>query len=276
MAAVTAALAAEPDIRTTAREVSRIGVFHEQMETRPTPGGFQMSKIRLLLFGVALAALLAVPGAAMAKSRDRDHDKLPDKWEKKFHLSTHKNNAKGDPDRDGLNNLGEFRSRTSPRDADSDNDGVRDANDDQDKDGVDNAEEMQEHTNPCDRDTDNDGVNDGEETIGTVAGFTEDSPGSGTGVLTITLKDNSTLSGRVDQSTEIRCRAPEHAGVHERHGDNSGPGSGDGGDNSGPGSGGDERRTCSTADLTAGTPVHEAELHGSGDSAVFEKVDLIK
>ena len=73
-------------------------VFNDQNGTRPRPGGFQVSKIRLLMFGVVVAALLAVPGAAMAKSRDRDHDKLPDKWEKKFHLSTHRNNAKGDPD----------------------------------------------------------------------------------------------------------------------------------------------------------------------------------
>src|SRR3954464_336650 len=209
-----------------------------------------MKTLRLAVIGALAAAFMVVPAVAMA-SKDRDHDKLPDKWEKKFHLSTHKNNAKGDPDRDGLNNLGEFRSRTNPRKADTDQDGINDANDDQDNDGVENAEEMQEHTNPCDRDTDNDGVNDGEETIGTVASFTEDSPGSGTGVLTITLKNNSTLTGRVDQSTEIRCRAPEHAGVHERDGGNSGPG---GGDNSGPGSE-DDRRQCTTADLTAGTPV---------------------
>jgi hypothetical protein len=225
-----------------------------------------VSKIRLLLFGVVVAALLAVPGAAMAKSRDRDHDKLPDKWEKKFHLSTHRNNAKGDPDRDGLSNLREFRAGTNPRNADTDNDGVND------------GDEMAEHTNPRDPDTDNDGVRDGAETIGTIAGFTEDSPGSGTGVLTITLNDNSTESGRVDQSTEIECRAPEQAGRHDRDGggDNSGPGSGDEGDHSGPGRDGDERSQCSTADLTAGTPVHEAELHGSGDSAVFEKVELIR
>jgi Bacterial TSP3 repeat len=214
-----------------------------------------VNKIRLLLFGMALAALLAVPGAAMAKSRDRDHDKLPDKWEKKFHLSTHKKNANGDPDHDGLNNLREFRNGTSPRDADTDNDGVND------------GDEMAEHTNPRDADTDNDGVEDGQETIGTVASFTEDSPGSGTGVLTITLNDKSTESGRVDQSTRIECRAPEQANRHDRDG---------GGDNSGPGRDGDERDQCSTADLTAGTPVHEAELNGSGDSAVFEKVELIK
>jgi hypothetical protein len=246
-----------------------------------------MSKIRLLLFGVALAALLAVPGSAMAKSRDRDHDKLPDKWEKKFHLSTHKNNAKGDPDHDGLTNLGEFRSRTNPRKADTNNNGVNDANDDQDGDGVDNQEEMQEHTNPCDRDSDNDGVNDGEETVGTVASFVEDSANPGTGVLTITLKNGSSVSGRVDSTTEIECRAPEQTSTTppgsnpkdgsddgDHHGDNSGPGSGDEGDNSGPGRG--DERQCTTADLTAGTPVHEAELHGSGDQAVFEKVKLIK
>ena len=224
-----------------------------------------MSKIRLLLFGVVLAALLAVPGSAMAKSRDRDHDKLPDKWEKKFHLSTHEKSAKGDPDHDGLNNLGEFRSHTNPRDADTDNDGVNDANDDQDNDGVDNADEMREHTNPCDRDSDNDGVGDGEETIGTVASFAEDSANPGTGVLTITLNDGSTVSGRVDSNTEIECRAPEPAGAHERDGADEGSNHG----------GGDDRQ-CTTADLTAGTPVHEAELHGSGDQAVFEKVELLK
>jgi hypothetical protein len=224
-----------------------------------------------------------VPGAAMAKSRDRDHDKLPDKWEKKFHLSTHKKSAKGNPDRDGLNNLGEFRSRTSPRDKDSDNDGIRDGVDDTDHDGIGNGEELREHTNPCDRDSDDDGIGDAEETIGTVASFTEDSPGSGTGTLTINLNGGGTLTGRVDQTTEIECRAPEHAGVHERDGGNSGPGGGDnsgpgsgGEDNSGPGSGGDERRACSTADLTAGTPVHEAEFHRSGDGNVFEEVKLIK
>ena len=110
-----------------------------------------------------------------------------------------------------------------------------------------------------------------------MASFTEDSPGSGTGVLTITLNDQSTESGRVDQSTEIECRAPEQA-RHERDGggDNSGPGGGDEGDHSGDGRDGDEHAQCTTADLTTGTPVHEAELHGSGPSALFEKVELIK
>jgi hypothetical protein len=238
-------------------------------------------KIKLLLFGVVLAALLAVPGAAMAKSHDRDHDKLPDKWEKKFHLSTHKKNAAGDPDKDGLNNLGEFKSRTNPRKADTNGNGVNDANDDQDGDGVDNADEMGEHTNPCDHDSDNDGVGDGEETTGTIASFVEDSANPGTGVLTITLPDNSTISGKVDSTTEIECRtAGDDGDRHERDrgDDNSGDdnsGDDNGGDHSGPGRGGDETQ-CSTADLTAGTMVHEAELHGSGADAVFEEIKLLK
>jgi hypothetical protein len=247
-----------------------------------------MKKFKLLLFGVVLAALLAVPGAAMAKSRDRDHDKLPDKWEHKFHLSTHHKSAKGDPDKDGLNNRGEFKSKTNPRKADSDRDGINDANDDQDDDGVDNRDEQREGTNPCDRDSDNDGTHDGDEVGGTVESFVEDSANPGTGVLTIKLADNSTISGKVDSTTEIECRTPtandDGTTTHERHGSDDGSGDdnggdrGDDGDHSGPGRGGDDgdERNCTTADLTAGTPVHEAELHGSGDSAVFEEVKLLK
>lgn len=236
-----------------------------------------MKKLKMLLFGVALAALLAVPGAAMAKSRDRDHDKLPDKWEHKFHLSTHHKSGKGDPDKDGLNNRGEFKAKTNPRKADTDSDGINDANDDQDDDGVDNADEQHEGTNPRDDDTDNDGVEDGDETSGTVDSFVEDSASPGTGVLTIKLPDDSTISGKVDSTTEIECRAPsteDDGDVHERDGgdDNSGPGSGDDGD----GDRGDDERDCTTADLTPGTPVHEAELQGSGADAVFEEVKLLK
>ena len=239
-----------------------------------------MRKIKLLLFGVVLAALLAVPGAAMAKGHDRDHDKLPDKWEHKFHLSTHHKSAKGDPDSDGLNNRGEFKSRTNPRNHDSDDDGVNDANDDRDHDGEGNRDEVRHGTNPCDRDSDDDGVHDGDEVAGTIVSFEA-------GVLTIKLRDDSTISGKVDETTEIECRSPrgdDDGARHERHDggdDNSGPGSGDDEDNddhSGPGRGDDDRneRQCTTADLTPGTKVHEAEFHHSGDGDVFEEVKLIK
>src|SRR4051812_21338482 len=251
------------------------------MDTVRTTRRVQVRKIKLLLFGVVLAALLALPAGAMA--RDRDHDKLPDKWEHKFHLSTHHKSGKGDPDKDGLNNRGEFKSKTNPRKRDSDRDGINDANDDQDDDGVDNVDEQHEGTNPCDDDTDNDGVEDGDEVGGTVVSFVEDSANPGTGVLTIKLADNSTISGKVDSTTEIECRtarADDDANddsARERHdggddGDRSGPGSGDDGDDDHSGPGRDGERDCTTADLTAGTPVHEAELKGTGADAVFEEV----
>jgi hypothetical protein len=239
-------------------------------------------KIKLLLFGVVLAALLAVPGAAMAKSHDRDHDGLPDKWEKKFGISTHRKSAKADPDKDGLNNLGEFRSHTNPRKADTNGNGINDANDDQDHDGVDNADEMNEGTNPSDADTDDDGIKDGEEVAGTIVSFTEDSANPGTGVLTIKLADNTTITGKVDSSTEIECHTAGDGSRHDRHGADDGPNHDVGDDHGGAdhhgdgGGGGSDDEHCTTADLTAGTAVHEAELHGTGDQAVFEKVDLLK
>jgi hypothetical protein len=248
-------------------------------------------KIKLLLFGVVLTALLALPAGAMAKSRDRDHDGLPDKWEHKFHLSTHHKSGKGDPDKDGLNNRGEFKSKTNPRKADSDRDGINDANDDQDDDGVDNRDEQSEGTNPCDRDSDDDGVHDGDEVGGTIVSFVEDSAKPGTGVLTIKLADDSTISGKVDSTTEIECRtAGVHGDRHDRHGSDDGPnhdagddnggdrsGSGHSGDDSGDnGEGDDDESNCTTADLTAGTAVHEAELKGTGTDAIFEEVKLLK
>jgi hypothetical protein len=53
----------------------------------------------------------------------------------------------------------------------------------------------------------------------------------------------------------------------EEAGDNSGSGS----DNSGPGS---EGGNCTTADLTPGAVVHEAELNIENGQATFEKVEL--
>jgi hypothetical protein len=223
-----------------------------------------MKKAKLLLFGVVLAALLALPGTAMAKSRDRDHDKMPDKWEKRFGLSTHRNNAKGDRDRDGLRNLAEFRMHTNPRDAD----------------------------------TDGDGVKDGNEPSGTVDSFVEDAANPGTGVLTIRLPDNSTVSGQVTRDTEIECENEqgddEQGDGGDRHDrevadDNSGPGSGDDSGDDGPnhdvneqtgdddGDNNDENENegnCTTADLTPGAVVPEAELRISGGQAVFEEVEL--
>src|SRR4051794_38133044 len=100
-----------------------------------------MKTLRRLCVVAAALALLALPGGALAHSRDRNHDRIPDRWEKKFHLSLKVNQARKDQDKDGLNNLGEFKSHTNPRHADTDNDGVEDGDEDADNDGVDNENE---------------------------------------------------------------------------------------------------------------------------------------
>src|SRR5215213_6553838 len=123
--------------------------------------------LRLLTISVAAIALLLLPAAASAKRhhapKDRNHDGIPDKWAKRHHLGKGHGMAKADPDKDGLKNRGEWRSRTNPNKADSDGDGVGDANEDPDRDDVDNGNELREHTNPRRADSDGDGKRDGKE-----------------------------------------------------------------------------------------------------------------
>jgi hypothetical protein len=81
---------------------------------------------KLLIVALALVAVLGIASSAAAKSRDRNHDKLPDRWERTHHLSLKVKQAKRDQDHDGLNNRGEYRAHTNPRDKDSDGDGIKD------------------------------------------------------------------------------------------------------------------------------------------------------
>src|SRR3954447_7614347 len=82
----------------------------------------------LLLVVTAFAALLAFAPGAMAHSwrGDRNHDRIPDRWERANHLSLKVNQAKRDQDHDGLRNRDEFMAGDNPRDADTDNDGTDD------------------------------------------------------------------------------------------------------------------------------------------------------
>jgi hypothetical protein len=200
-----------------------------------------LRRLRLALAAVALLALLVVPATASAKrhhtakNADRNHDSIPDKWEKKFHLHG-KGVAKADPDKDGLNNLAEFHSNTNPRKADSNGNGVPDASEDPDHDNVDNGNEIREGTNPLnadsngngvkdgqeDRDkdhlnnagedqagtdpvnpdTDGDGIKDGDEKAGEIVSF------DGT-TLTLKLFGGQTVSGTVDENTFIDCASAD-------------------------------------------------------------------
>jgi hypothetical protein len=104
--------------------------------------------LKWLVLPMAVFAYLAATVSAAAPG-DRDRDRLPDRWERKHHLSAATPSAKRDPDRDRLNNRRELRLRTHPRRADSDRDRLRDG-----------AEVRRFHTNPRKRDTDGDGFRD--------------------------------------------------------------------------------------------------------------------
>lgn len=203
-----------------------------------------MNRIRLLTTALVALAMLAVPGVASASRGDRDNDKLPDRWERAHHLSTRSPSASQDPDKDGLSNLGEFRSKTDPRDPDTDNDRVEDGDEDRDHDGVDNANEIEEHTSPTDADsdddgrpdgredadhdglnnagedttgndprdadTDDDGQKDGQETLGTIASFDGQT-------LTITPPSGQPVTGKVTPATEVKCKTEDEDEGKEGH-----------------------------------------------------------
>ena len=204
-----------------------------------------------ILCAAATTVALALPAVAAAK--DRDHDGMRDSWEAKYGLNTHRNDARGDKDRDGLRNLAEYRA----------------------------------HTNPRKDDTDRDGINDADEQAGTIASFD-----AATGTLTVNLFGGGTLTGKVNDATRIECDDNNSMNkVVQRHGadDNSGPGnSSDDGPNhdqnddhgdDGPNHDqnddhGDDNANCGTNALTAGRKVKEAEISGDGTSTIFKKVEL--
>jgi hypothetical protein len=118
-----------------------------------------------LLGLVAAALLLVLAPAAGARSRDANHDRIPDRWERAHHLSLKVDQARRDQDRDGLNNRGEFRAGDDPHRADSDRDGIE----------------------------------DGREDGGTIVSFAD-----GTLTIKL-FRNDKTVAGRVDDRSDIEC-----------------------------------------------------------------------
>ena len=110
----------------------------------------------------------------IAANADSDNDGLPDPWEIET-FNGLSETANGDPDGDGLDNLGEFTGGTDPAKADTDGDGLNDADElnvhhtdplkaDSDADGLaDNDEITLHHSDPNIFDTDGDWLSDGAE-----------------------------------------------------------------------------------------------------------------
>jgi hypothetical protein len=205
-----------------------------------------------LFAALAALAMLVLPTVAAARGRDRNHDRIPDRWEKRHHLSLKVKQTWRDQDGDHLRNRQEFLAGTDPRDPDSDDDGIQDS----------------------------------QENAGRISSFDPD-----TGRLVIDLFGNDTVSGLVTDQTEIECEGSSAAvASHEDLGDDN-PGAGDteehgssddsapGPTNSGPGDdegehGDDGNGNCTAADLVEGAIVKEAELKLENEAAVFEEVEL--
>jgi hypothetical protein len=163
-----------------------------------------MSRLPRLFTTFALVVAAAALTASPALARKHDHDRMPDKWEKRHHLNLKTDDSRRDRDRDGLSNYGEYRAHTNPRKKDSDHDGRRDGREDFDRDGLRNAAEIHTGFDPGDKDSDNDGVKDGRENAGKIVKLSNSS-------VTIKLAVGGTLTAGLGDDLVIDC-APEGPG----------------------------------------------------------------
>jgi hypothetical protein len=170
-----------------------------------------MSRLPRLVTTFALVVAAAALTASPALARKHDHDRMPDKWEKRNHLNLKQDDSRRDRDRDGLSNYGEYRAHTNPRKKDSDHDGRRDGREDFDRDHLSNAAEIHTGFDPGDKDSDNDGVKDGRENAGKIVTLSSSS-------VTIKLAVGGSLTAGRGDGLAVDC-APE-----------SGSGSGTGSD----------------------------------------------
>ena len=201
-----------------------------------------------LVMALAIAASMALAGSALAK--DRNHDRIPDRWEKAHHLSLKVKQGARDQDHDGLKNRGEWRARRDPRDDD----------------------------------TDNDGVEDGDEDAGTVASFEGGvltiALAKG-GTLSAKVTDATEVEcdddagddrghdhGDDDEDEDGHHGDDDAARAAGQHGDDDGEHDDHGGD--------DQNEHCGTDALVAGAKVLEAELKVTGGEAVWTDVELLK
>jgi len=206
------------------------------------------TKLLLAAVLVVAGALLPAAGAA-AHAGDRNRDRIPDRWEKRHHLSLNVKQTHRDQDRDGLNNLGEFRSHSDPRDADSDEDGI--------KDGKEDAGKITAFD-------------------GTTLTITLFAGGDVTGKVTpdtevecrTAAETEQGEQGDDDDDQDETGRAEDSAddpGGDDDHGDEQ--------DEDDPGERDDAQ--CAPDALKAGATVHEAELSAGGDGAIWRQIELI-
>jgi hypothetical protein len=197
----------------------------------------------LLLAAAALAALLAFAPGAMAHSwrGDRNHDRIPDRWERAHHLSLKVNQARRDQDHDGLRNRAEFLAGDDPRRAD----------------------------------TDDDGIDDGHEKAGQIVSFTDgvlivhlfngdDVKGIVDADTEIECEHGASAQAADDGPGHDGDEGEDHRGRDDQGDDDRGDDEGDDEDEAG----------CDTSALTPGAVVQEAELKATAGGLVFREIKL--
>jgi hypothetical protein len=215
-----------------------------------------VSRSLAILAAFAAAALLALgvaPGAnakrAHRASADRNHDRIPDSWERSNHLSLRVNQAKRDQDHDGLRNLQEYQAGDNPRSADTDGDGTDD--------GAEGAGKVKSF--------------DG--TTLTITLFNGDD-------VTATLDPTTELecSGAGDQSSAgstARTASDDQNDNETDQADNGAQGDDDQGEND-QGENDQQQAGCDASLLTAGRVVREAEAEATSAGLVWHKVDVVR
>jgi hypothetical protein len=223
---------------------------------------------RLAVVLVLMGSLFLALGAS-AQARDRNSDRLPDRWEKKHGLSLKVKQTRRDQDKDGFNNMAEWKAKSDPRDADSDDDGIED---DQE-----NAGTVKSFENGVLTIT----LFDGGELTGNVTDATEIECDDDTSVATTKGHDDLAGDDHGDDDGDDNG-ADDHGDDNsddngaDDHGDDN-DGDDDRGDHEhGDDDDGDDHGddTCPAGALAAGAAVKEAELKATSAGRIWEKIEL--
>jgi hypothetical protein len=202
--------------------------------------------VKRLILAFALIGSLVLAASASANSRDANRDRIPDRWEKRHGLSLKVKQTSRDQDRDGFHNRAEWRAKTDPRDADSDDDGTED--------GEENAGTVTAYAN-------------GELTITVFDGTT----------LTAKVTEDTEVECDGDETASM-----SHDPGEDDDEDRSGSGDAaegdcddDGrGDFGRGGFGDDDDDDCAQDALTVGAVVEEAELKISSAGRIWDEIEL--
>jgi hypothetical protein len=196
--------------------------------------------LKRLLFPFALLSALFLATSAYAGSRDRNHDRLPDRWEKQHHLSLKVKQTHRDQDHDGLANLAEWRA----------------------------------HTDPRDRDSDGDGIGDESENAGTISSFADGVLAITLfdgGVLTGKVTGATEVKCENEHAARVSGHGDDDPGDH--HGDDD-HGDDHGDDDHGDDHRGGRDRSCPADALKAGAAVEEADLKVTSAGRIWDEIEL--